>query len=91
MLFLRQWGHGGTYMFKSVEKLTQPYPYSTLTPNPNPNPKFHVNGQSDSSLKRIIPEHHVPSRGSQARGTRLLVDNILLRESGTARRLVALL
>jgi hypothetical protein len=26
----------------------------------------------DSSLKRIIPEPHVPSRGSQARGTRLL-------------------
>ena len=32
---------------------------------------FHINGQSDSSLKRIIPEPHVPSRGSQARGTRL--------------------
>jgi hypothetical protein len=33
---------------------------------------FHFNGQSDSSLKRIIPEPSVPSRGSQARGTRLL-------------------
>jgi hypothetical protein len=32
---------------------------------------FHFNGQSDSSLKRFIPEPHVPSRGSQARGTRL--------------------
>jgi hypothetical protein len=32
---------------------------------------FHFNGQSDSSLKRIIPEPRVPSRGSQARGTRL--------------------
>ena len=32
---------------------------------------IHFNGQSDSSLKRIIPEPHVPSRGSQARGTRL--------------------
>jgi hypothetical protein len=32
---------------------------------------FHLNGQSDSSLKRIIPEPRVPSRGSQARGTRL--------------------
>jgi hypothetical protein len=34
---------------------------------------FHINGQSDSSLKRIIPELHVPSRGSQARGTRLWI------------------
>ena len=25
---------------------------------------FHINDQSDSSLKRIIPEPHVPSRGS---------------------------
>jgi hypothetical protein len=33
--------------------------------------RIHFNGQSDSSLKRIIPEPHVPSRGSQARGTRL--------------------
>jgi hypothetical protein len=32
---------------------------------------IHFNGQSDFSLKRIIPEPHVPSRGSQARGTRL--------------------
>jgi hypothetical protein len=33
---------------------------------------FHINGQSDSSLKRkSFPEPHVPSRGSQARGTRL--------------------
>jgi hypothetical protein len=32
---------------------------------------FHINGQSGSFLKRIIPEPHVPSRGSQARGTRL--------------------
>ena len=31
----------------------------------------HFNGQSDSSLKRIIPEPRVPSRGSQVRGTRL--------------------
>jgi hypothetical protein len=34
---------------------------------------FHINGQSDSSLKRIIPEPRVPSRGSQARGTRLVI------------------
>ena len=34
--------------------------------------RIHFNGQSDSSLKRIIPEPRVPSRGSQARGTRLL-------------------
>jgi hypothetical protein len=33
--------------------------------------RIHFNGQSDSSLKRIIPEPHVPSRGSQARGMRL--------------------
>jgi hypothetical protein len=32
---------------------------------------FHINGQSDSFLKQIIPEPHVPSRGSQARKTRL--------------------
>jgi hypothetical protein len=33
---------------------------------------FHINGPSDSSLtlKRITPEPHVPSRGSQARKTR---------------------
>ena len=43
---------------------------------------FHSNGQSDSSLKRIIPEPRVPSRGSQARGTRLL------RASLAARRVV---
>jgi hypothetical protein len=33
--------------------------------------RIHFNGQSDSSLKRFIPEPRVPSRGSQARGTRL--------------------
>jgi hypothetical protein len=33
--------------------------------------RIHFNGQSDSSLKRIIPEPRVPSGGSQARGTRL--------------------
>jgi hypothetical protein len=33
--------------------------------------RIHFNGQSDSSLNRIIPEPHVPSQGSQARGTRL--------------------
>ena len=32
---------------------------------------FHFGGQSDSSLKLVIPEPRVPSRGSQARGTRL--------------------
>ena len=32
---------------------------------------IHFNGQSDSSLKRIIPEPSFPSQGSQARGTRL--------------------
>jgi hypothetical protein len=32
---------------------------------------FHFNDQSDCSLKRTIPEPRVPSRGSQARGTRL--------------------
>ena len=42
-----------------------------LWDNPLPEVAFHINGQSDSSLKRIIPEPHVPSRGSQARGTRL--------------------
>ena len=31
--------------------------------------RIHFNGQSDSSLKRIIPEPRVPSRGSQARRT----------------------
>ena len=36
---------------------------------------FHFNGQSDSSLKRIIPEPRVPSRGLQAQGTRLLPIN----------------
>ena len=34
--------------------------------------RIHFNGQSDSSLKRIIPEPSFPSQGSQARGTRLL-------------------
>jgi hypothetical protein len=34
--------------------------------------RIHFNGQSDSSLKQIIPEPRVPSRGSQARGTRLI-------------------
>jgi hypothetical protein len=33
--------------------------------------RIHFNSQSDSSLKRIIPEPRVPSRGSQAQGTRL--------------------
>ena len=33
--------------------------------------RIHFNGKSDFSLKRIIPEPRVPSRGSQARGTRL--------------------
>ena len=33
--------------------------------------RIHFNGQSDSSLKRIIPEPSFPSKGSQARGTRL--------------------
>jgi hypothetical protein len=33
--------------------------------------RIRFNGQSDSSLKRIVPELRVPSRGSQARGTRL--------------------
>ena len=35
--------------------------------------RIHFNGQSESSLKRIIPEPSFPSRGSQARGTRLIV------------------
>jgi hypothetical protein len=35
--------------------------------------RIHFNGQSDSSLKRIIPEPSFPSRGSQARGTRLWI------------------
>ena len=34
--------------------------------------RIHFNGQSDSSLKRIIPEPSFPSQGSQARGTRLI-------------------
>jgi hypothetical protein len=34
--------------------------------------RIHFNGQSDSSLKRIIPEPSFPSQGSQAGGTRLL-------------------
>ena len=33
--------------------------------------RINFNGQSESSLKRIIPEPSFPSRGSQARGTRL--------------------
>jgi hypothetical protein len=33
--------------------------------------RIHFNGQSDSSLKRIILEPSFPSQGSQARGTRL--------------------
>ena len=33
--------------------------------------RIHFNGQSDSSLKRIIPEPSFPSQVSQARGTRL--------------------
>ena len=37
--------------------------------------RIHFNGQSDSSLKRIIPEPSFPSQGSQARGTRLSPDN----------------
>jgi hypothetical protein len=36
-----------------------------------PNCIFHINSQSDSSLKRFILEPHIPSRGSQAWGTRL--------------------
>ena len=45
---------------------------------------FHFNGQSDSSLKRIIPEPRVPSRGSQARGTRLAdhVTNVFSPQEG---------
>ena len=35
--------------------------------------RIHFNGQSDSSLKRIIPEPSFPSQGSQARGTRLVL------------------
>jgi hypothetical protein len=35
--------------------------------------RIHFNGQSDSSLKRIIPEPSFPSQGSQARGTRLRI------------------
>ena len=37
--------------------------------------RIHFNGQSESSLKRIIPEPSFPSRGSQARGTRLAAHN----------------
>ena len=33
--------------------------------------RIHFNGQSNSSLKRIIPEPSFPSQGSRARGTRL--------------------
>jgi hypothetical protein len=33
--------------------------------------RIHFNGQSDSSLKQIIPEPSFPSQRSQARGTRL--------------------
>jgi hypothetical protein len=33
--------------------------------------RIHFDGQSDSSLKWIIPEPSFPSQGSQARGTRL--------------------
>jgi hypothetical protein len=33
--------------------------------------RIRFNGQSESSLKRIIPEPSFPSRVSQARGTRL--------------------
>ena len=43
--------------------------------------RIHFNGQSESSLKRIIPEPSFPSRGSQARGTRLahgIIVNYLL-------------
>ena len=35
--------------------------------------RIHFNGQSESSLKRIIPEPSFLSRGSQARGTRLAI------------------
>ena len=41
--------------------------------------RIHFNGQSDSSLKRIIPEPSFPSQGSQARGTRLLNPNLVPR------------
>ena len=37
--------------------------------------RIHFNGQSDSSLKRIIPEPSFPSQVSQARGTRLGVES----------------
>ena len=40
--------------------------------------RIHFNGQSDSSLKRIIPEPSFPSQGSQARGTRLNWSIIIL-------------
>ena len=39
--------------------------------------RIHFNSQSESSLKRIIPEPSFPSRGSQARGTRLLRTAVL--------------
>jgi hypothetical protein len=45
---------------------------------------FHINSQSDSSLKRIIPEPHVPSRASQARETRLTKQYKLSFASGFA-------
>jgi hypothetical protein len=49
--------------------------------------RIHFNGQSDSSLKRIIPEPSFPSQGSQARGTRLstsiLVPRALLTRGAT--------
>ena len=41
------------------------------------NPLPEARSQSDSSLKRIIPEPRVPSRGSQARGTRLIKPEVL--------------
>ena len=40
--------------------------------------RIHFNGQSDSSLKRIIPEPSFPSQGSQARGTRLPGDEVAI-------------
>ena len=42
-----------------------------------PNCAFHINGQSDSSLKRIITEPHVPSRGSPPK-TFVFSGNILI-------------
>ena len=52
--------------------------------------RIHFNGQSDSSLKRIIPEPSFPSQGSQARGTRLSFSQSRspsLRSLGRKRRL----